>query len=62
MAKTKRVRGINCNAAAASGIKLVLITRFEELYSFHEAALNWSDPEGRALNARCFPPVAQCGA
>jgi CHAD domain-containing protein len=46
MAKAKRVRGIDCNAAAAAGIKLVLITRFKELYSFHEAALNWTDPEG----------------
>ena len=46
MAKAKRVRGIDCDAAAAAGIKLVLITRFEELYSFHEAALNWTDPEG----------------
>lgn len=46
MAKAKRIKGINCKSAAAAGIKLVLLTRFEELYGFHEAALDWSDPEG----------------
>src|SRR5262245_18557659 len=46
MEEAKRVRGINCDAAAAAGIKLVLVTRFKELYEFHEAALNWTDPEG----------------
>jgi len=46
MAKAKRVKGINCDSVASIGIKLVLLTRFEELFSFHEAALDWSDPEG----------------
>lgn len=46
MAKAKRIKGINCKSVAAAGIKLVLLTRFEELRSFNEAALNWSDPEG----------------
>ena len=46
MAKAKRVKGINCNSVASIGIKLVLITRFEELYGFQEIALDWSDPEG----------------
>lgn len=46
MAKAKRVKGIDCNSAASIGMKLVLVTRFRELYSFHEAALDWSDPEG----------------
>jgi len=46
MAKAKRIKGINCKSVAATGIKLVLLTRFEELYGFHEAALDWSDPEG----------------
>jgi len=44
MAKAKRVKGINCNAAATVGIKLVLITRFQEMYALREAALIWSDP------------------
>jgi len=46
MAKAKRVKGINCDSVASIGIKLVLVTRFEELFSFHDAALDWSDPEG----------------
>jgi len=46
MAKAKRVKGINCDSIASIGMKLVLVTRFEELFSFHEAALDWSDPEG----------------
>jgi CHAD domain-containing protein len=46
MAKAKRVKGINCNSVASIGIKLVLVTRFEEMYGFQETALDWSDPEG----------------
>ena len=46
MAKAKRIKGINCKSVASAGIKLVLLTRFEELYGFHEAALDWTDPEG----------------
>ena len=46
MARAKRVKGINCNSVASIGIKLVLVTRFEELYGFQETALDWSDPEG----------------
>lgn len=46
MAKAKRVKGIKCNSVASMGMKLVLRTRFEELYGFRETALDWSDPEG----------------
>lgn len=46
MAKAKRVKGINCNGAAAEGIRLVLQTRFEEMYALPKAAMNWDDPEG----------------
>ena len=46
MAKAKRIKGIKCKSVASAGIKLVLLTRFEELYGFHETALDWSDPEG----------------
>ena len=46
MAKAKRVKGIDCNEPASAGIKLVLETRFEEMYGFRQAALDWSDPEG----------------
>jgi CHAD domain-containing protein len=46
MAKAKRIKGINCNNDASAGIRLVLETRFEEMYGFRQAALDWSDPEG----------------
>ena len=46
MAKAKRIKGINCKSVASIGMKLVLVTRFEELYGFQETALDWSDPEG----------------
>jgi CHAD domain-containing protein len=46
MAKAKRIKGIKCDDAAASGIRLVLTTRFEEMFDFQQAALDFSDPEG----------------
>src|ERR1043166_472184 len=46
MAKAKRVKGLNCKSVASAGIKLVLVTRFNELCSFQQAALDWTDPEG----------------
>ncbi|HEX5966530.1 MAG TPA: CHAD domain-containing protein, partial [Pyrinomonadaceae bacterium] len=46
MAKAKRIKGIDCKDAAPAGIRLVLQTRFEEMYGFRQAALDWSDPEG----------------
>lgn len=46
MAKAKRIEGLKCNSAGASGIELVLLTRFEEMCDFRKIALDWSDPEG----------------
>src|ERR1044072_9905221 len=46
MAKAKRIKGVNCNSEAPAGMKVVIVTRFEELYHFRAAALDWSDPEG----------------
>src|SRR5690349_2658077 len=46
MAKAKRVKGLNCKSVASAGIKLVLVTRFNELGGFQQAALDWTDPEG----------------
>src|SRR5918996_1339861 len=46
MAKAKRIRGLKCDAPATAGIKLVLVTRFGELQSWCDAALDWTDPEG----------------
>ena len=45
MAKAKRIR-IKCKGPAPAGIRLVLVTRFEELLSWRDAALDWTDPEG----------------
>jgi len=45
MAKAKRIP-LKCNAPASAGIKLVLLTRFEELQSWRKTALDWNDPEG----------------
>lgn len=45
MAKAKRIR-IKCNSPAPVGIKLVLVTRFEELVGWRDVALDWTDPEG----------------
>jgi CHAD domain-containing protein len=46
MAKAKRIQGIKCRGPAAVGIKQVLVTRFAELQSWRDAALDWTDPEG----------------
>src|SRR5215470_3295846 len=46
MAKAKRVKGLSCKSVASAGIKLVLVTRFNELWGFQQAALDWTDPEG----------------
>lgn len=46
MAKAKRIKGIDCKEIASVGIRLVLETRYEEMYGFREVALDWSDPEG----------------
>jgi CHAD domain-containing protein len=46
MAKAKTIRGLKCAAPATAGIRLVLVTRFGEMQSFRDAALDWSDPEG----------------
>jgi CHAD domain-containing protein len=46
MAKAKEITGLDCNAEATMGIRLVLLTRFEEMCALREAALDWSDIEG----------------
>jgi len=46
MAKAKRIRGMKCQGPASEGIKQVLVTRFAELESWRDAALDWNDPEG----------------
>jgi len=46
MTKAKEIIGLDCGADAASGIKLVLSTRLEEMCELRAAALEWSDVEG----------------
>lgn len=46
MAKAKRIKELDCNSAAVAGMKLVLVTRFEEMCDFRGEALDWADPEG----------------
>lgn len=46
MAKAKKIEGLDCGADARPGVRLVLLTRLEEMCGFREAALDWSDPEG----------------
>lgn len=46
MAKAKEITGLDCAANATDGVKLVLQTRFEEMFELREAALDWSDIEG----------------
>lgn len=46
MAKAKKIPGLDCKAPAIQGMRLVLLTRFDELLEWRKAALDWSDPEG----------------
>ena len=46
MAKANEIEGLDCGGAASAGIRLVLRSRLEEMCTFREVALNWSDPEG----------------
>src|SRR5258705_6681030 len=46
MAKSKVISGIDCDAAAAEGIRPVLSSRLDEMCALRERALKWSDPEG----------------
>lgn len=46
MAKAKKIRGLDCGATVVEGVRLVFVTRFNELLEWRKEALNWSDPEG----------------
>lgn len=46
MAKATDIPGIDCDAVAADGFRLVLTARLEEMCALREKALDWSDPEG----------------
>lgn len=46
MAKAKEISGLDYGAAAGDGVQLILRSRFAEMRSYREAALDWSDIEG----------------
>jgi CHAD domain-containing protein len=46
MAKAKVIENLDCEAEALSGIRLVLYTRFGEMYERRAAALDFTDIEG----------------
>jgi len=46
MAKAKEITGLDGTARASEGIKLMLVTRMEEMCAGRDAALDWSDIEG----------------
>jgi CHAD domain-containing protein len=46
MAKAKVIENLDCEAEAQSGIRLVLYTRFGEMYDLRAAALDFTDIEG----------------
>lgn len=46
MAKAKEISGLDYGAGAGDGVRLILRSRFEEMRSFRDAALDWSDIEG----------------
>ena len=46
MAKAKAVAGVQCDTAAAVGVRVVLVSRMQEMCALRDHALNWSDPEG----------------
>ena len=46
MVKAKLIEELDCHAPALAGIRLVLLTRLEEMCQLRAAALDWSDIEG----------------
>lgn len=46
MAKAKEIEGLDCGAGATLGMRLVLLTRLEEMCAFRSASLDWTSDEG----------------
>lgn len=46
MSKAREIVGLDCQASAAEGIRLLLHTRVEEMCDLRDLALDWSDIEG----------------
>jgi CHAD domain-containing protein len=46
MAKAKEIVGLDCDASATEGIKLILSTRLDEVCELRTSALDWSSEDG----------------
>lgn len=46
MARAAKIENLNCQTHAAEGARLVIETRFAEMWALREGALAWVDPEG----------------
>ncbi len=46
MAKAREIVGLDCDAPARAGIRLVLLTRLDEMCGLRAASLDWSDMAG----------------
>jgi CHAD domain-containing protein len=46
MAKAREIVGLDCHAPARAGIRLVLLTRLDEMCGLRAASLDWSDMAG----------------
>jgi CHAD domain-containing protein len=46
MAKARAIEGLDCHAPALKGIRLVLLTRLDEMCALNRAAVDWSDTGG----------------
>lgn len=46
MAKPTEILSIDCDGLGTNAIRVVICTRFGEMYSLRDKALDWSDPEG----------------
>lgn len=46
MARAAKIENLECAADAAQNARLVIETRFREMWELREAALRWDDPEG----------------
>ena len=46
MAKAREIEGLDCHAPAPAGMRLVLLTRLDEMCSLRTAALDWTHMDG----------------
>lgn len=46
MARAAKIENLNCDADAAHNARLIVESRFREMWELREAALHWDDSEG----------------